>query len=391
MARGFTVVAIICAHNEVDIIVPVIGHLIAQGVSVYLLDHGSTDGTARAAERFLGQGLLAIQPFPAGRVSSVSDAFRWEAILARKTELSAELDADWFIHHDADECRESPWASLTLREAIYSVDRFGYNAIDFELFNFWPTDDCFRPGDDPRTIFRYYEAARHWDKHQVKCWKKQDAAADLVSSGGHHVSFPGQRIFPLRFILRHYPIRSQEHGARKVFVERRPRLLPAEIERGWHVQYGGMSEGQTFVRDPSTLVEYHADAARLSLVLRHRDVEALESELVEAANRLDVRDAAIALANREVDRLSADLGAARTDLGAARTEVEAQRTMSETRLATIERLVQDVSAEHDLVERLLRDVDSQRRDIDALRSSKSWRWSAPLRALIERVKKMSPS
>jgi len=34
------------AYNEADIISPVIGHLVENGVEVYLLDHGSTDGTA---------------------------------------------------------------------------------------------------------------------------------------------------------------------------------------------------------------------------------------------------------------------------------------------------------------------------------------------------------
>ena len=37
--RDFSVVAIIAAYNEADIIGQVVADLIAQGVSVYLLDH----------------------------------------------------------------------------------------------------------------------------------------------------------------------------------------------------------------------------------------------------------------------------------------------------------------------------------------------------------------
>src|SRR5262249_51229815 len=159
---------------------------------------------------------------------------------------SAEIDADWFIHHDADEFRESPWEGVRLVDAIHRVDQADYNAIDFALFNFWPTDDRFRSGDDPRMTFNYFEPGRVWGKDQVKCWKKGDVAPDLLSSGGHDATFPGRRVFPLRFILRHYPFRSQAHAERKVFVERRPRFVPDEIASGWHVQYDAFEEGQSF-------------------------------------------------------------------------------------------------------------------------------------------------
>ncbi len=99
---GFTVMALIAAFNEADIIGQVIRDLIDQGVRVYLLDHASTDGTVAEAQPYLGRGLVRIERFTeleTGGNGHVS----WTSILRRKEALARELEASWFIHHDADE------------------------------------------------------------------------------------------------------------------------------------------------------------------------------------------------------------------------------------------------------------------------------------------------
>src|SRR5438105_3191275 len=157
-SSDFPVIAIVSAYNEEDVIGQVVGDLIDQGVSVYLIDHRSTDGTVRNATPYLGRGLLRIERFPLDDdPSPTADRFEWERILRRKETLAQELPGAWFIHHDADEIRESPWAGVGLAEGIRRVDALGYNAIDFALFNFWPVDDRFSPGDDLRTAFTFYE------------------------------------------------------------------------------------------------------------------------------------------------------------------------------------------------------------------------------------------
>src|SRR2546425_2373088 len=119
MAPEFRVVAIVAAFNEADIIEQVVADLIEQGVHVYLLDDGSTDGTAAAVEPFVGRGLLAIESTRGG---AAADHFDWTRILQRKSAIARELDADWCIHHDADEFRESPWRGVTLHDAVQRVD-----------------------------------------------------------------------------------------------------------------------------------------------------------------------------------------------------------------------------------------------------------------------------
>src|SRR5262245_58350612 len=120
MAGEFRVTALIAAYNEADVIAEVIEHLIAQRVDVYVIDDGSTDDTASIAERFVGRGVIAVERRPAA--GNGPGGFSWSEILRRKESLSAQLDSTWFIHHDADELRESPVKEMDLRAAIEAVD-----------------------------------------------------------------------------------------------------------------------------------------------------------------------------------------------------------------------------------------------------------------------------
>ena len=61
---------------------------------------------------------------------------------------------------------------MTLKEAIRLVNNpLGYNAINFELFNFRPTDNSYVPGHDVRDYMHYYEPAEEFNEMQIKAWK----------------------------------------------------------------------------------------------------------------------------------------------------------------------------------------------------------------------------
>lgn len=264
LADPFRVIALISTFNEADIIGPVLEHLAAGEVWSYLIDNDSTDETVRVAQAWLGRGLLGIERLsnpPSGRTS-------WKSLLARKVELARELGADWYIHHDADEIRESPWPGVTLREAIRRVDLLGYDAIDFRVLNFAPVDDDFRAGDDPRRHFVRWEEPAEYDRVQRKCWKA--GAADLaLADGGHDVRFAGRRLFPMRFLLRHYPIRSQAHGRLKVFEHRKDRFAQDELALGWHRQYDHVAEpDHLFLRNPASLRSFDLDRIRVETMLQ---------------------------------------------------------------------------------------------------------------------------
>jgi hypothetical protein len=399
MLSDFSVVAIVAAFNEADVIAPVVADLIDQGLQVYFLDDGSTDGTVAAIEPFLGRGVRAIErlrpPSPAN-----DSPFNWERILARKSELSRELDADWFLHHDADEFRESPWVQLTLKDAIHQVDSLGFNAIDFASFDFWPVHDDFRAGEDVRDAFPYYAAGAAYDRLQIRCWKKTGADVDLVSSGGHEAIFPGRQVFPLRFIARHYPIRGEAHAQRKIFDERLNRLRAEERGRGWHVQYDDVVKGAPVIRDRSALTPYDPQRVRAELMLRHRGLEALESEREELLALADAQRAELAAraGDLEAHRRELDVRDARIDeLARALEQSQAALSASNEALADAGARLEQMRAEqaalndrHDHQARQIAGLEGAVREgtrrIDDLHQSLSWRWTSPARAAYRLLK-----
>jgi hypothetical protein len=374
MSADFSVVAIIAAYNEADVIDHVVRDLIEQGVQVYFLDDGSTDGTVAAVAPYVGRGVLGIERLPERGDDTAPAGFDWERILLRKTQLASELDATWFIHHDADEFRESPWSHLGLKDAIEHVDRLGFNAIDFAGFDFWPVHDEFRAGSDVRQAFTFYSEPAPYDRVQIRCWKKTEHRVDLASSGGHDVGFPGRKIFPVRFILRHYPIRSQAHGERKVFEERRNRFLVHERAKGWHVQYDNIQEGASFIRDPSTLTTFDPEALRFSLTTRHREVE-------ECQSQLDVLRQELAQRCEELGQAREALKACGVESDRLRAEIPKTRAELDARSAEIARITQALEQRDADIERWRATVDGLGRRLDELHQSLSWRWTAPARAI----------
>jgi hypothetical protein len=221
------VIALLATYNERRFIGGCLEHLHAQGVETYLVDNCSTDETVAIAERFRGRGLIGVERYPR------DGTYDWRGLLRRKEELAAELEADWFVHLDADELRLAPAGQGTLAEALGAVDRQGYNAIDFLEFTFVPTREA-PDHDHPdfhRTLRTYYPFQPS-PVHQLKAWKAAAAPEpDLSSSGGHRVAFPGLRMHPVLFPMKHYLFLSVPHAIEK-YIERR--YDPDEVEAGWH-------------------------------------------------------------------------------------------------------------------------------------------------------------
>ena len=249
--ESFRVVAIMTTYNEEDVIEPSIGKLIAGGIGVYLIDNWSSDRTFEIAEQFLGRGLVGLERFPDAPI----DRYEWRSLLRRVDAVAAGLDADWCIHHDADEVRSGPWSGVGLRDALWRVDQAGFSAVDHTVVNFRPIDNGYKPSSDFEAYFRRFEFGRTSDLLlQIKAWKNV-GPVDLESSGGHEAKFGERLVFPYKFELKHYPIRSQSHGERKVFRDRIARWDPGERALGWHVHYDDVAPQQSFLRAADDLIE----------------------------------------------------------------------------------------------------------------------------------------
>lgn len=245
---SFRVLAIIPTFNEADVIAHTLQYLLDDHIDVHVLDNWSTDSTVDIVRDIATQSPVTIERFPADGRSDVYDV---RSILRRVEELATTVSADWIVLHDADERRRSPWPGIGLRDGLYHVDRAGFTCIDHITLNFWPVDNGYDSTVDLESHFAYFEFSAHAGHfHQRRAWKHPHNPVCLAPSAGHDVVFPGRRVYPFRFLLKHYPIRSQAHGERKVLHERQPRFSGEERSLGWHQQY---EQIERFVRDPRDL------------------------------------------------------------------------------------------------------------------------------------------
>lgn len=246
------IVALLASYNEERFIADCLRHFVEHEIEVYLLDNESTDRTVAMAEPFLGRGLIGLETLPR------SGVFRWREILRRKEELAASLEADWFIHADPDEELLPPRSGITVAQAIAEADAEESNAINFLEFTFLPSREA--PDHDhpefKKTMRSYYPLLPAFP-HRLKAWKRQHARVDLASSGGHRVRFPGLRMHPISFSMRHFLFLSLAHAREKY----RGKIFdPDEVREGWHQWRVGFAPDLLTLPPENEMRRYTSDA-----------------------------------------------------------------------------------------------------------------------------------
>ena len=260
-------IAFVPVYNEADILPWTLRHLRSQGVEPYVIDNWSDDRTDEAVLREAATPRdgapstgMSWERFPADGPSATYD---WTAILHHIEELAAASDADWCMLQDADELRYSPWPSgvmqrFTLNPALELVQDKDFSAVNFQCYNFVPTEDGWDGTQDPEEYFQFIEPDSIYSRvPHIKAWRNV-GRVDLASTGGHEARFEGRRVFTTPFVSKHYGIRSQAHGERKVFRDRVPRWNPEERAKRWHEQYLGIEPGHNFIRKPEELARWNA-------------------------------------------------------------------------------------------------------------------------------------
>jgi len=202
------IIAIIPTYNEADIIEEVIQHLLSQKLEIIVLDNFSNDGTFEICKKFSDQGLLKLSQFK----SNTFDISLNTRILY---DMAIREGAEWVVLSAADEFLETGIQNRTLKDEIEKDASDGYNLIQFDRFDFFMTDN---DGGSAKTIkekLTYYSCQ---GEHVYRAWKCIPGI-DLESGGSHYPYFPegsGYKIYPKKFVLRHYPFRNKIQAENKV-------------------------------------------------------------------------------------------------------------------------------------------------------------------------------
>ncbi|KQC07985.1 MAG: hypothetical protein APR54_00550 [Candidatus Cloacimonas sp. SDB] len=247
------IIGFMYVFNERDIIEELIQHMRRMEVPLVVIDNGSDDGTEKILEEYLGKGILEIRQIKTSH-------FEIGLLLNHVEDYIKRWNPKWVCLLDADEFLEPPYQGISLKDAVAYEDSLGYNLIQFDHFEFWPTEK----DPDPRTedITNQIQFYSWNDDYQFKCFKNVPGT-NLAETGSHLPIFPYNTrvsLSPTKYIMRHYGIRSREHGIKKAFAERLDRYTSHEKKKWGLKKYEKFShDGASFIIESSKLTRYNND------------------------------------------------------------------------------------------------------------------------------------
>jgi len=202
-----TVLAIIHCYNEKDILVETMNHLLNQGIDICVIDNHSNDGTFEMMNNtFASNDRVYIRQ---SENNFGNDGF--DSLLKNTERVSHEFSDryEWFMHCDSDELRYSPFFNISLQDMISFVDSLSYNAIDFTVIDFRFTkhnNQVFSNYENHLLSFEFGRETEYF--HQIKCWK-YEKDINFVDSNMNSTGFSGQKVYPIKFLSKHYSLRNQ--------------------------------------------------------------------------------------------------------------------------------------------------------------------------------------
>ena len=238
-AKPAKALALMTTHNEEDVIEQSIAALFDQGLDVFVVDDNSTDGTIEKLEAIARSTSRLTLDKTTRKDAKFYDRKILFSALLDQADRAATYGYEWMMYVDPDEIRCSPWPGITLSSAFAHAERLGYSAVDFTVADFrYAKGQHMTSAPYESQMPRFEFGLRHGHFIQIKAWRHfSGLPVALYPSAGHDAHFASRRVFPLKFLLKHYPLRGPEHARKKIYQDRFPRYDPKEIARGAHVQY----------------------------------------------------------------------------------------------------------------------------------------------------------
>ncbi|MFH1507761.1 MAG: radical SAM protein [Candidatus Omnitrophota bacterium] len=232
-------------YNEELILRDNLTYYLNEGIDLVIFDNGSTDSSLFIINEFL----QAQEKFP-GKIIDVikieTRGFEWIKILRSSCEYMHRhlFHYDWLLIIDSDSLYYSPVKNMPLLEFMAVAQKYGYNVIDGRLFEFYPTekDDanivsaaerlCYGKDKTEELLFVHLKYHRLFHYHPK---------VEFYTNFGHIVNRQRRRVLnKVRFIYKHYPWVSFEHGVKKIFQDRKPRYVERATKPILHPQWMGM-------------------------------------------------------------------------------------------------------------------------------------------------------
>jgi len=246
------IITIIPAYNEIDIIEEVIEHLLSQKLEIIVLDNFSNDGTFEICKKYSDQGLLKVHKFE----SKTFDVQLNNRILY---DLAIKEGAEWVIACAADEILETGIKNSTLREEIEKAAKEGCNLIQFDRFDFFLTDNDNETAKSVTEKLTYYSCQ---GEHVYRAWECIPGI-DLEAGGSHYPYFPGgegYKIYPKKFVMRHYPFRSIQQAERKAKERTRGREKSKKSDKPVNLHYQSIQKSLSKIKiSHKKLIKYNGD------------------------------------------------------------------------------------------------------------------------------------
>ena len=200
MGSPVSVFGVAMVRDEVDIIGPVVAHMLGQVDHVIVADNLSVDGTFDLLESFGSQITL---------IADTDPAYRQSEKMTHLAGVAQSMGADWVVPFDADEWIYSPHHD-TITECLTILDR--YSIVESELYNHLPT--AVDP-DDPNPIKSMgWRFRKPGQLPKVACRTDERLTIHMGNHGADYGRFKGRTARQI-LVTRHFPYRSPEQFVRK--------------------------------------------------------------------------------------------------------------------------------------------------------------------------------
>jgi glycosyltransferase involved in cell wall biosynthesis len=199
---------VLLCYNDGDLLEESIRYLLDQNHDVMVWDHGSTDETPDIIRR-LQPELLETRHIP-----REFDFYQLYPAMSRHLMENYSSRYDWISWPDQDEFLEGPTRAKSYEESLREAFDSPYSWIQFHNFNFWTTS-----ADDPQARSTT-DRVRHYALFpdcapRIRAWR---SSATNIREFNHNP--PLGEPWPVRFNLRHYPMRSHQQMLTRVLRDR---------------------------------------------------------------------------------------------------------------------------------------------------------------------------